>query len=156
MSLAERSAADLLAELGEMRLSQKARAQVEALLDAVRREERAATEVRCAPDGWRETADRAVAYAARAGYLAAVRDVGDEVGQQFVEAREAAVAEERRASEALWDAPVAGASYDTRIAALTAVETYQAELRAVAPDHDRTDVQPLAALRALHGKGREE
>ena len=156
MSLAERSAADLLTELGEMRLSQKARAQVEALLDAVRREERAATEVRCAPDGWRETADRAVAYAARAGYLAAVRDVGDEVGQQFVEAREAAVAEERRASEALWDAPVAGASYDTRIAALTAVETYQAELRAVAPDHDRTDVQPLAALRALHGKGREE
>ena len=156
MSLAERTAADLLAELGEMRLSKRAREHIDALLDAVRREERAATEARCTPDGWRETADRAVAYAARAGYLAAVRDVGDEVGQQFVEAREAAVAEERRASEALWDAPVAGASYDTRIAALTAVETYQAELRAVAPDHDRTDVQPLPALRALHGKGREE
>lgn len=156
MSLAERSAADLLAELGEMRLSQKARAQVEALLDAVRREERAATEARCTPDGWRETADRAVAYAARAGYLAAVRDVGDEVGQQFVEAREAAVAEERRASEALWDAPIAGASYDARIDALKAVEAYQAELRAVAPDHDRTDVQPLAALRALHSKGQGE
>lgn len=156
MSLAERSAADLLAELGEMRLSQKARAQVEALLDAVRREERAATEVRCAPDGWRETADRAVAYAARAGYLAAVRDVGDEVGQQFYGARDAALAEEQRASEALWDAPIAGASYDARIDALKAVETYQAELRDAAPDHDRTDVQPLAALRALHGKGQGE